>query len=335
MVPASMMAINARGAGDADVLHAATVDRPRPAPGEVLIRVLAAGVNRPDVQQRKGAYPPPADASPLLGLEVAGEVVAVNACDQWRPGDKVCALVNGGGYAEYSVAPAGQCLRWPAGYDAIRAAALPETFFTVWANLFRMGELAAGEAVLVHGGASGIGTTAIQLAAARGCSVFITAGSAEKCARALELGACAAINYHEADFENEMSRLTADLPGGPGVHVVLDMVGGPYTMRNLRCLRMDGRLVQIATMQGAKVPDLDLRLVMARRLRITGSTMRPRSTAEKAAIARALVSEVWPLLDSGRCVPVIDRVFPLADAAAAHRYMEDGRHVGKIMLAVA
>jgi NADPH2:quinone reductase len=326
-----MTYIEAAGAGEPDVLRPTTGPVPQPRPDEALIRVLAAGVNRPDVLQRRGAYPPPPNASPIIGLEVAGQVVAVGgAVSTLKPGDRVCALTNGGGCAEYCTAPVPQCLPWPEGYDAIRAAALPETYFTVWANLFQMGRLSRGESVLVHGGTSGIGVTAIQLAREFGCLIYATAGSQEKCDACLKLGAEAAINYREADFGERIRELT----GGRGVNVVLDIVGAPYTMRNLSCLAMDGRLIQVGVMQGSKVENFDLMYVMARRLNITGSTMRPRTTAEKGLIARSLREVVWPILDAGRCGPVIYQVFPLAEAAAAHRLMEGGTHIGKIMLKV-
>lgn len=317
--------------GGPEGMTLATGPVPQPAAGEVLIRVQAAGVNRPDVQQRKGAYPPPPGASPLLGLEVAGEVVAVNGATAYAVGDRVCALANGGGYAEYCAASAGQCLPWPAGYDAIRAAALPETYFTVWANLFEIGRLQPGERVLVHGGTSGIGVTALQLAHEFGSTAYATAGSAEKCAACLRLGAAAAINYREEDFPARIAELT----GGAGLEVVMDMVGAPYFARNLRCLAMDGRLVLIAFLQGAVADGLDLTTIMTRRLHVTGSTMRPRTAAQKAAIAGALRARVWPVLDAGRCGPVIHEVFPLAQAADAHRLMEASTHIGKIMLSVA
>jgi len=330
--PDRMTHIAMHGAGEPDVMVLATGDRPQPAADEVLIRVLAAGVNRPDVAQRQGKYPPPPNASPLLGLEVAGEVVARGAeATSWRIGDKVCALTNGGGYAEYCVAPAGQCLPWPAGYDAIRAAALPENAFTVWANLFQGGRLQPGESALVHGGSSGIGITAIQLGHAFGARMFATAGSAEKCAACEKLGATAAINYRTEDFAQEIKRLTH----GHGVDVVLDMVGAPYAQRNLRCLAMDGRLVIIAFLSGSVAEKFDFTSIMTKRLIVTGSTMRPRSTAQKAAIANDLLEQVWPILDEGRCSPVIHEVFPLAEAAAAHRLMESSQHIGKIMLEVA
>jgi NADPH2:quinone reductase len=305
---------------------------PRPGPGEVLIRVEAAGVNRPDLMQRRGLYPPPPGASPVLGLEVAGVVVACGeGVARLHPADRVCALVNGGGYAEYCVAPEAQCLPWPEGYDAVRAAALPETFFTVWANLFMQGRFQPGETVLVHGGSSGIGTTAIQLTRAFGGHTLATAGSEAKCAACLRLGAEAAINYHTQDFVAEVERLT----GGRGVDVILDMVGGPYLSRNTRSLAMDGRLVVIAVQGGSKDPEFDLRRVMLRRLVITGSTMRPRSTAEKGAIARALLERVWPKLAAGEVAPVIHATFPLERAAEAHAALEAGGHVGKIILTVA
>jgi NADPH2:quinone reductase len=306
-----------------------TAERPMPRHGEVLIQVAAAGVNRPDIQQRKGLYPPPPDASPVLGLEVAGVVVeAGEGVASLHPGDRVCALVNGGGYAEFCVAPEGQCLPWPAGFDAVRAAALPETYFTVWANLFDRGHLTHGESVLIHGGSSGIGTTAIQLARAFGARVFATAGSADKCAACTKLGAEAAINYKTEDFVERVRALT----GKRGVDVVLDMVGGPYLSRNISVLARDGRLVVVAVQGGSKDPDFDLVPVMVRRLTITGSTMRPRSAAEKAAIAQALFDQVWPLLEAGTCAPVIHGVFPLEQVTEAHRLMESSGHIGKIVL---
>ena len=297
----------------------------------MLIRVQAAGVNRPDVAQRQGSYPPPPGASPILGLEVAGEVVAIgDQVTTLSVGDRVCALTNGGGYAEYCTAPASQCLPWPAGYDAIRAGALPETTFTVWANLFQIGRLTKGETALVHGGTSGIGVTAIQLAHEFGARIFATAGSDDKCAACLKLGADAAINYRTQDFVAEVKTLTE----GRGVNVILDMVGAPYMARNVRSLGMDGRLVMIAFLQGSKVQEFDFVQVMVRRLTLTGSTMRPRTTAQKGAIAAELREKVWPVLDAGRCAPVIHATFPLAQAAEAHRLMESSQHIGKIMLSV-
>ncbi len=329
-VPTEMLHI-AHTAGGPELLHIVTGPVPQPAPGELLLRVEAAGVNRPDVQQRKGSYPAPPGASPLLGLEVAGEVVAANQAARFEVGDKVCGLANGGGYAEYCTVPATQCLPWPRGYDAIRAAALPETYFTVWANLFDIGRLQPGESALVHGGTSGIGVTAIQLAREFGSRVYATAGTQEKCDACLRLGADAAINYKEADFAAGIKEFTA----GKGVNVVLDMVGAPYAARNLRCLAMDGRLVLIAFLGGAKAEELDLTAIMVRRLTVTGSTMRPRTAAQKSAIADALQAKVWPVLEAGRCGPVIHEVFPLDQAAEAHRLMESSAHIGKIMLKVA
>jgi len=330
-LPDRMRYIEAVGAGEPDVLRLATAPLPQPKPDEVLIRVQAAGVNRPDVLQRQGVYPPPPTASPILGLEVAGDVVAVGETVRaLKPGDRVSALTNGGGYAEYCPVPAPQCLPWPSGYNATQAAALPETHFTVWANLFESGRLARGESVLVHGGTSGIGVTAIQLAREFGARVYATAGSQDKCDACERLGAEAAINYREADFAERIR----DLTRGQGVNVVLDIVGGRYTMRNLACLAMDGRLIQVGTMHAAKVEGFDLTVVMRRRLILTGSTMRPRTTAEKGRIAHALFETVWPVLEAGRCGPVIHQVFPLAEAAAAHRLMERSTHIGKIVLAV-
>jgi len=331
-LPPEMRYIAVREPGGPEAMQIATGPLPVPRANEVLVRVLAAGVNRPDVLQRKGAYPPPADASPVLGLEVAGEVVAVGTeVTSHRPGDKVTALANGGGYAEYCAVPATQCLPWPTGYDAVRAAALPETYFTVWANLFGHARLARGESVLVHGGTSGIGVTAIQLAREFGARVNATAGSEEKCQACLALGADGAINYRAVDFADRLM----DLTQGAGVNVVLDIVGAPYFERNLRCLAMDGRLVQVAVMLGSKVERFDLTRVMQRRLVITGSTMRPRTTSEKGAIAQALRERVWPVLNGGRCGPLVHASFPLAEAAEAHRLMESSAHIGKIVLRVA
>ena len=330
-VPTTMLHIATEGAGGPEVMRIATGPTPAPAPDELLIAVHAAGVNRPDIQQRRGLYPPPPGASPILGLEAAGTVAALGAqVTGWQVGEAVCALTNGGAYAEYVAVPAAQALRPPRGYDHLRAAALPETCFTVWANLFERGGLRAGESVLVHGGSSGIGTTAIQLAKAFGATVYVTAGSAEKCAACLSLGADAAIDYRRQDFVAEIARLTERR----GVDVVLDMVGGDYIPRNIRCLALDGRLVQIAFLQGSKVAEFDMLPVMTRRLTLTGSTMRPRSTAQKGAIAEALRERVWPLFEAGRCAPVIHATFPLVEAAAAHALMESSAHVGKIMLTV-
>jgi NADPH2:quinone reductase len=332
MLPSSMTYIDHGTGGAPGVLAPKTGPLPVCKPDEVLIRVLATGVNRPDVAQRTGDYPPPPGASPILGLECAGELVAVGAAaTPWRVGDRVCALTNGGAYAEYCAAPAAQCLPWPAGFDALRAAALPEVFFTVWANLFGHGRLQANETVLIHGGTSGIGVTAIQLAKAFGAKVVATAGSAEKCAAMTALGADRAVNYREEDFVAAVKEFT----GGALADVVLDMVGAAYFNRNLRCLARDGRLVIIAFLGGFEVDQADLRPIMTRRLTVTGSTMRPRTTAEKGAIAKALYEKAWPLLAAGRCAPPIHATFPLAEAAAAHALMESSAHIGKIMLKVA
>ncbi len=329
-LPETMRCITVPQPGGPEAMQLDTAPLPTLRDDEILIRVQAAGVNRPDVQQRKGLYPPPPDASPLLGLEVAGEVVQLGAmASGFFPGHKVTALCNGGGYAEYVAVPAGQCLPWPEGYDALRAAALPENFFTVWANLFDMAQLKPEESVLVHGGTSGIGLTAIQLATAQGSRVYATAGSAEKCAFIERYGATA-INYKDQDFGAVIAAQTDKR----GVDVILDMVGGPYIQKNIRALAPRGRLVQVAFMQGSKA-ELDLMHVMTKRLTITGSTMRPRTSAEKAAIAAALKQKVWPLLASGKVAPVIDRVFPLEQAAEAHQLMESSAHIGKIMLHVA
>src|SRR5580698_4044270 len=331
-LPVQMTHIEMNGAGAPEVMRLATGPVPIPGSDEVLIRVQAAGVNRPDIAQRQGSYPPPPGASPILGLEVAGQVVAIGTeVTTLSVGDRVCALANGGGYAEYCAVPAAQCLPWPTGYDAIKAGALPETAFTVWANLFQLGRLSKGQTALVHGGTSGIGVTAIQLAHEFGARIFATAGSDDKCAACVRLGADAAINYRTQDFAAEVKTLTE----GRGVNVVLDMVGGPYMARNIRSLGMDGRLVLIAFLQGSKVQDFDFVQVMVRRLIITGSTMRPRTTAQKGAIAAELRDKVWPVLDAGRCPPVIHATFPLAQAAEAHRLMESSQHIGKIMLTVA
>jgi NADPH2:quinone reductase len=331
-----MQRVDVAEPGGPEVMRLVEAPVPEPGDGEVLIHVAAAGVNRPDVQQRKGLYPPPTDASPVLGLEVAGTVARLGpGVTTLQPGQAVCALVNGGGYAAYCVAPAVQCLPWPTGYDAIRAAALPETFFTVWANMFgplypMVSRLAPGASVLIHGGSSGIGTTAIQLAHAFGARVFATAGSAAKCAACVALGAEAAIDYRNEDFVARVIERTE----GQGVNLVLDMVAGSYLSRNTKVLAKDGMLVVIAVQGGTKDPDLDMRRVMLNRLTITGSTMRARTRAEKGAVARALHDYVWPKLDAGSCAPIIHHVFPLAQIADAHRMMEDGAHIGKIMLTV-
>jgi NADPH2:quinone reductase len=329
-LPETMRCITVPTPGGPEAMQMGSAPLPVLKEDEILIRVQAAGVNRPDVQQRLGLYPPPPGASPLLGLEVAGEVVALGAmASGFFPGHKVTALCNGGGYAEYVAVPAGQCLPWPEGYDAIKAAALPENFFTVWANVFDIAGLKPTESLLVHGGTSGIGLTAIQLAAAQGSQVFATAGSAEKCAF-IERYGVTAINYKEQDF----SAIIHEQTEKRGVDVVLDMVGGPYIQKNIRALAQRGRLVQVAFMQGSKA-ELDLMTVMTKRLTITGSTMRPRTAGEKAAITTALKQKAWPLLDKGKIAPVIDKVFAWEDAPAAHRLMESSQHIGKIMLRVA
>ncbi|KQV43602.1 MULTISPECIES: NAD(P)H-quinone oxidoreductase [unclassified Rhizobium] len=298
-------------------------------PGEILVRVEAAGVNRPDLQQRKGLYPPPPGASPVMGLEVSGEVVALGEdVEGFAPGDLVCGLANGGGYAEFCAIPASQALRWPHGYDAPRAAVLPETFFTVWANVFQMADLVEGETFLVHGGTSGIGTTAIQLANAFGARVFATAGTAEKCRACVELGAARAINYREEDFKAVVLEET----GGKGVDVILDMVGGPYFSRNVTSLAKDGRLAIIAVQGGSKVENFDVLPIMVKRLRLMGSTLRPRTAAEKEAIRDDLGDNVWPLFDAGEIAPVMHAVVPFAEVAEAHRMLEAGDHIGKIVL---
>lgn len=326
--PSDMTAIEITEPGGPDVLRPARLPVPRPAEGQVLIKVAAAGVNRPDVLQRKGGYPPPPGASPLPGLEVAGTIVEVGAnVDGWSPGAAVCALVAGGGYAEYCAAPAPQCLPIPGGLSMVEAAALPETFFTVWTNVFQRGRLAAGETILIHGGSSGIGTTAIQLAKGFGATVLTTAGSDEKCAACRDLGADWAINYRTEDFVAIAKEATA----GKGVDLVLDMVGGDYLARNIDALAVDGRHVSIAFLGGAKVT-LDLRPVMVKRLTLTGSTLRPRAVADKAAIAAELREKVWPSLENGTVRPIIHATIPLEKAAEAHALMETSTHIGKIVL---
>ena len=328
-IPVAMTAVEITEFGPPDGLRPCRRDTPVPEAGEVLIEVAYAGVNRPDVIQRQGFYPPPPGASDLPGLEVAGTVVAVAGdVTDWRVGDRCCALVNGGGYAEYCTAPAGQCLPIPDGYDLRRAAALPETFFTVWSNVFERGQLKAGESLLVHGGSSGIGSTAIQLAAARGATVYVTAGSAEKCRFCEDLGAHRAINYRDEDFAAVMKEVG-------GVDVVLDMVGGDYAQKNINSLRPDGRLVIIGFLGGPKTADFNFTKIMTQRLTVTGSTLRPRSAADKAAIATTLADQVWPLLADGAIAPVIAQVFDLDQAAEAHRLMESSTHMGKILLKVA
>ena len=330
MIPAMMRAIDPATPGGPEVLIA--VDRPVPQPGpdEVLIRVAAAGVNRPDVLQRKGAYPPPPGAPTILGLEIAGKIVALGEGVQPELlGQSMCALVAGGGYAEYCVAPVAQCLPVPSSLTMVEAAALPETLFTVWTNLFERAYAAEGDTVLVHGGTSGIGTMAIALGQLFGLTVIVTCGSDEKCAQALKIGAAFAINYNSADFVVEVARIT----GGAGCAAVLDMVGGDYLPRNLQCLAEDGRHVSIAVLNGPKA-EIFIPLIMMKRLTLTGSTLRARSLSFKSLVADEIARTVWPHVEAGRLKPVIDRVFPLAEAAAAHARMDAGEHVGKIVLVV-
>lgn len=326
----NMQAVFATRPGGPDVLEPREVPIPAPGPGEVLIRVEAAGVNRPDLRQRQGGYPPPPGVTEVLGLEVAGEVVACGAeVMSFAVGDRVVALVAGGGYAEYCVAPAPQVLPWPAGLSAVEAAALPETYFTVWTNLFRIGRLAEGETVLIHGGASGIGTTAIQIARAIGATVYTTAGTDEKCQACRDLGATEAINYRSARFEEEIAHLT----DGRGVDVILDMICADYLDRNLASLAVAGRLVIIAFLGGGKT-QIDIEGMIRKRQTLCGSTLRPQSPQEKGLIAADLLARVWPLLEKGKIKPVINSVHPLARAADAHAELEDGCHVGKIVLSV-
>ena len=323
-----MIEIRTSGPGGPEVLEASEAPKPSAEPGEVVIRVDAAGVNRPDVFQRMGRYAPPPGASPIIGLEVAGEVAELgDGVDSFVVGDRVCALTNGGGYAEYCAVPAGQTLHVPAGMDAVHAAAVPETFFTVWANLFEMGGAARGDSALIHGGTSGIGTTALMLCKEFGVETFATAGSESKCAAIRELGG-EAINYRERDFVAAVREGTA----GRGVDVILDIIGASYFARNLAALAMDGRLVIIAYLGGARVKEAELSAIVAKRAVVTGSLLRPRTSAEKAAIAERLRERVWPVLAAGRCWPVIDSVYPLDRAADAHRRMESGEHIGKIVL---
>lgn len=316
--------------GGPEVLVLAEGPRPKPGPGEVLIRVAAAGINRPDVLQRKGVYPPPADASPILGLEVAGRIAALGrGVAAWNIGDDVCALTNGGGYAEYVAVPQGQCLPVPAGLDVESAAALPETFFTVWSNVFDRAGLKKGERFLVHGGSSGIGTTAIQMAKSMGAWVATTAGTPEKCRACEDLGADLAVLYSQDDYVQKIRAATK----GYGVDVILDMVGGDYVNRNLDLAARDGRVVSIAFLKGAKV-EINLAQVLFKRLVLTGSALRPMSAEEKFTISENLKTVIWPLIESGKIRPKIFAVFPLSDASGAHRLMESGRHIGKIVLHV-
>ncbi|CAB3860011.1 Phthiocerol synthesis polyketide synthase type I PpsC [Achromobacter dolens] len=316
--------------GAPDCLRLAEREMAAPAGRQVLIEVAYAGVNRPDVLQRSGSYPPPPGASPYLGLEVAGTVVAVGPdATRWQVGDRVCALTPGGGYAQYCLADERHCLPVPRGLDLLSAAAIPENYFTVWTNVFERARLAAGEKFLVHGGSSGIGLTAIQLARAFGAEVWTTVGNQEKAEACLKAGAQHALIYRDTDFEADIRQAT----GGQGVDVILDMVGGAYINKNLRLLAVNGRLVQIAFLEGSKA-EIDALPIMTRRLSFTGSTLRPRSDEDKGAIAQALADKVLPLMEQGRCLPLIHQVFPLDEAAQAHALMESSRHIGKIMLKV-
>jgi NADPH:quinone reductase len=329
-LPSTMRAVEITQPGKPEVLKIGSRPVPQPKTGEVLVKVEAAGVNRPDVLQRTGNYPVPPGASDIPGLEIAGRVAAVGAgVTDWRPGDALCALVQGGGYAEYCTAPALQCLPIPKGLSPIEAASLPETFFTVWSNVFDRARLAPGESFLVQGGSSGIGVTAIQMVKAFGHAVFATAGSAQKCDACANLGADRAINYRTEDFAAVVKEAT----GGRGVDVILDMVGGDYVDRELKCLADDGRIVLIAFLGGSRAT-VNLNEILRRRLVLTGSTLRPRPVEFKGAIAAKLREKVWPLVESGRIRPVVHKTFPLAEAARAHELMESGEHIGKIVLVV-
>jgi putative PIG3 family NAD(P)H quinone oxidoreductase len=330
-VPATMTAIAIREPGGPDVLVPEVRPRPAPGPRQILVKVAAAGVNRPDVAQRQGFYPPPAGAPDIPGLEIAGEVVACGeGVTRWKKGDKVCSLVIGGGYAEYCLAHAGHALPVPDGLSLTEAAAVPETFFTVWHNVFERGGLQKGETLLVHGGSSGIGTTAIQLAKNFGANVIVTAGSADKCEACRKLGADLAIDYKSEDFV----ALTKSATDGKGADLILDMVGGDYIERNYEAAAVEGRIVQIAFLRSPKAT-VNFTRLMLKRLTHTGSTLRARSDADKAAIARAVEDKVWPLLASGKVKPVMDQTFPLTEAAKAHARMETSQHIGKIVLTLA
>jgi NADPH2:quinone reductase len=326
---AAMKYVEVPTPGDANVLRISEMPTPQPKANEVLLEVFATGMNRPDIAQRKGLYLPPKDASPILGLEVSGRVVGLGPGSSMKIGSDVCALVPGGGYAQFCVVSEQHCLPIPKEISLIEAAGIPETFFTVWANVFITAGLKDGDRFLVHGGSSGIGTTAIQLARSFGAEVFATAGSDSKCKACIDLGANYAINYKQSDFCDEIKKLTS----GNGVDIILDMIGGAYTAKNIDSLASQGRIVQIATMQGAEV-SINLVKLMQKRAILTGSTLRPRSIAEKATIAKALREKVWPLLETKKVRVVVDKVFPLSEVAHAHAYMESSHHVGKIILSL-
>lgn len=327
-ISSTMRVIEIAAAGGPEVLRVGERPVPEPGDGEVLVKVGAAGINRPDLMQRLGLYPPPPGAPDIPGLEIAGTVAALGPdASSVQEGEAVCALVAGGGYADYCLASASLCLPIPEGLSVVQAAAIPETFFTVWTNVFDRGRLASGESLLVHGGSSGIGTTAIQLAKTFGATVYVTAGSEKKCKACTDLGADAAINYRNEDFVERISELTNER----GVDIILDMVGGDYLPRNLKSLAVEGRIVQIA-LQGGPTVEMNLLPIMLKRLTLTGSTLRPRTVAQKAMIAHSLRDKVWPLLESGKIRPIIHATFPLAQASDAHRMMESGQHIGKIVL---
>jgi len=331
-LPNTMRFVDHGAGGKPDVLRVAEGPVPAVGAGEILVRVAWAGVNRPDCAQRAGSYPPPPGASKILGLEVSGEVVAVGPdTPRWKVGDQVCALCNGGGYAEYVAVPGTQALPIPEGLSLRDAAGIPENYFTVWTNVFDRGRLARGERFLVHGGSSGIGLTAIRMAKAVGATVFTTVGNAEKAAFCAEAGADHVIEYKSQDFVEEVARVT----NGEGVDLILDMVGGDYIPRNIKSLAIDGRLVQIAFLGGPKVADFNMTPIMVRRLTVTGSTLRPRSTADKAAMAQSLEREIWPRIAAGAVRPTIHKVYPMDEARAAHELMESSKHIGKILLEVA
>ena len=316
--------------GPANVMKIEEVDVPQASSRQVLIRVHVAGVNRPDVFQRSGSYPPPPGASPYLGLEVAGEIAAIGSeVTEFKVGDQVCALTPGGAYADYCVCDVGSCLSIPSGLTMVQAAAIPENYFTVWSNLFDMGHLQAGETILIHGGSSGIGITAIQFAKAFGAIAYTTVGNQEKMKACLQIGADEAINYKEEDFVERIQELTQK----KGVNVILDMVGGSYIQKNLQSLAVDGRLLQVAFLEGSKAP-LDVQVIMRKRLTYTGATLRPRSDAQKAVIAKSLKENIWPKLIAGQCLPVIDSIYPLDQVVKAHERMESSAHIGKIMLQI-